>query len=156
MPKPNFIADDIAISPALSGDAYAEVARAGFKAVIALLPDSEAQSPAHAARVQAEAAGLAFAHVPVAKYEVFTDEALDAVAAAFAALPRPILATCASGQRAAIVWAGTAARAGAPVSSVLSSLSDAGFDFGFLRDDLEQQADRRRWATARASSRAAA
>jgi hypothetical protein len=44
------------------------------------------------------------------------------------------------------VWAAASART-APVDDILQALSAAGFEFGFLRDDLDAQAYRCRWQT---------
>jgi hypothetical protein len=62
-----------------------------------------------------------------------------------------VLAHCKSGLRSAIVWAAASARS-QPVDCVLAALAAAGFELDFLRDDLEQQADRKRWLDAPAAT----
>lgn len=133
---------------------FSAAAQAGFRTIINFRPDGESpnQMPSAAAREAAERLGLAYFHVPASPYEVFTDGVVNAAQTAFEAAQAPVLALCASGQRAAIVWAAAEARNQAPVADILSKLKIAGFDFAFLRDDLDAQADRSRWAQPAASS----
>lgn len=118
----------------------------GISAVVNFQTDGESsdQLASAEARRAAEAAGLAYWHVPATKYDLMTDETLGRATEVFETERGHILAYCTSGQRAAIVWAATAART-QPVDEVLNALMSAGFDFDFLRDDLEAQADRSRW-----------
>jgi uncharacterized protein (TIGR01244 family) len=95
------IADTVYVAPQLSPEAMAELARLGFKTVICNRPDFEHgpdQPTSAAVQAAAEAAGLAYRHLPVAgNYQSPED------AAAFAALlkevPHPVLAFCRSGAR---------------------------------------------------------
>lgn len=137
-----------AATGALKPDDFAEAARLGFATIINFRPDNETpgQLDSHAARNAANAAGLAYIHLPAGKCELFADTIVSASAKAIASSPRPILAHCASGQRAAIIWAAVSARS-TPVNEVLSALASAQFDLDFLRDDLEAQSDRARWNT---------
>lgn len=150
------ITPEFAVAGQLSEDDYARAAEAGFVRVINNRPNGEeaTQPNAEAAAATATAAGLAYAHVPTTKHDIFTDEVISGMADALASAEGPVLAHCKSGQRSAIVWAAAAART-APVDDVLKSLADAGFDFGFLRDELDRQHDRHRWSPAKSESRAA-
>jgi uncharacterized protein (TIGR01244 family) len=119
----------------------------GFDKVINFRPDNEARNQiasteAHAA---AQSAGLQYVHIPVTKHDLFTDEVVAKAVAEFGGDGR-VLAYCASGQRAAIVWAAATARS-LPADEVLALLHDAGFDLAFIRDDLEAQSDRARWSS---------
>lgn len=135
-----------AVSPALGREDFAAVRALGFATVINFRPDNESaeQISDMDARRAAEAAGLAYVQIPVSKFDVFAEDVVKQTAAALLSAPTPILAYCASGQRAAMVWAAAAARA-KPVDTVLKALKSAGLDFGFLRDDLEAQAGRKLW-----------
>lgn len=135
------------VSSQLSENEFADLAAQGFKSVINFRPDGEAASQISNddAKLAAEASGLAFAHIPVRKFDLFADETVAEAERVFAALPGPVLAYCASGQRAAVVWAAVSART-RPVNDVLQALKTAGLDLEFLRDDLEAQADRARWS----------
>jgi len=146
MLAPVFITEGFAVASALAREDYAMAAGLGFKTIVSLLPDGEKPDAlASAQAMQAAAqAGLAFAYVPAAAFEVFADEPVSALRRVLGEAAGPVLATCFSGQRAAIVWAAATART-CPVNSVLASLEHAGFDFAFLRDDLEAQAHRPAW-----------
>lgn len=140
------ITPTFAVTSALAPEDFAAVAALGFKAVISNRPDGE-EADQLAARVEAAHAwrhGLKFAHVPADKLELFTDPVVEGMADAIRAVQGPILAHCKSGLRSAIVWAAASARS-QPVDCVLAALAAAGFDLEFLRDDLDRQADRRRW-----------
>lgn len=125
----------------------------GFKSVVDFRRDGEsAGQPASAAVEMALAAhGLGYVHVPAHKFELFTDDVVRPAVAAFASLQGPVLGICATGQRAAIVWAAASARQ-RPVELVLRDLTAAGFDLAFLRDDLDAQAGRAQWLPQEAAS----
>lgn len=150
---PRRISETFAVAPALGPGDFAAAAALGYRTILNLLPDGEVASAlaANEARRLAAASGLAFIHLPAAKYDLLTDDVVGAAQKVLGEARGPVLATCSSGQRAAIVWAAAAARA-EPVDSVLARLSQAGFDFGFLRDDLDAQADRQRWISADADT----
>lgn len=147
MAKTTTLTPQYVVSAALSEEQFAELAQSGFKSVVNFRPDGEAASQidSGAARQAAVAAGLAYAHIPVRKHDLFSDETVSEAERTLAKLPSPILAYCASGQRAAVLWAAVSARS-QPATQVLQTLKSAGFDLEFLRDDLEAQADRARWS----------
>lgn len=145
MLDPLRLTETFAVSAELGApDDFAAVRALGFTTLISLLPDSESALPAAAAGRAAERAGLRFVHVPAHKYDLFTSETVEAMREALHGSSGPILAMCASGQRAAIVWAAVLARDGLGVGHILEALADAGLDLAFLRDDLEAQADKQR------------
>ena len=146
MDKIIFITPGFAVSSALTAADFAMAARLGFRTVLSNRPDGEeaGQMTARDGAVHAWRAGLRFAHVPSSKLDVLTDAVVEAMADAVRRLDGPILAHCSSGVRSAIIWAAASAR-NQPVECVLDALAKAGFDLAFLRDDLEAQADRRRW-----------
>jgi uncharacterized protein (TIGR01244 family) len=135
-----------AIAGQLDDDDLARAARLGFRTIVNNRPDGEedGQPDARAARKAAERHGLFYVHIPTTKHDVFTEAVVGDMALALAQRDGPILAHCKSGQRSALVWAAAAARS-RPVREVLDVLEDAGFDFGFLRDELDKQADRACW-----------
>ncbi len=141
-----YITPTFAVTAALAPEDFADVAALGFKGVISNRPDGEEAQQMHG-RVEAAHAwrhGLKFAHVPAAKLDLFTDPVVEGMADAIRAIDGPILAHCKSGVRSAIVWAAASARSQS-VDCVIAALDAAGFDLDFLRDDLDRQADRRRW-----------
>lgn len=95
------IAPDVSVAPQLDPAAMAAVAAAGFRSVINNRPDFEGgpdQPTSAAVEAAAQAAGLRYAHLPVAGgYQ--SPEEIARFAELLAELPRPILAFCRSGAR---------------------------------------------------------
>ncbi|MFW9617850.1 TIGR01244 family sulfur transferase [Aquabacterium sp.] len=95
------IAPEVFAAPQLTPEAMAAVAEAGFKAVLNNRPDMEGgpDQPTSAAIEQAaQAAGLAYAHLPVqGGYQ--SPEEIAQCAALLKTLPRPLLMFCRSGAR---------------------------------------------------------
>jgi len=95
------IAADVCVSPQLTPAAMAEVAAAGFRSVINNRPDFEHgpdQPTSAAVETAARAAGLQYAHLPVAGgYQ--SPEEIARFAELIAAMPRPLLCFCRSGAR---------------------------------------------------------
>jgi uncharacterized protein (TIGR01244 family) len=135
------ITDDFAVSGALAAEDFADIATQGFKSVISNLPDGESRahpSSAEAAAL-AERAGLDYRHLPVTKFELFSDAFVSAMDKALAELPGPILAHCMSGQRSVVAWAAAMARHES-VDQVLATLKATGINLEPLRDELTAQA----------------
>jgi len=92
---------DVCVSGQLDTAAMAWAAHAGFKSVINNRPDFEGgpdQPTSASIEAAARAAGLAYAHLPVAP-ALQTPEQIAAFARLLAELPKPILAFCRSGAR---------------------------------------------------------
>ena len=107
----NALSADLSVSPQLEPGAMAAVAAAGFKSVINNRPDGEggaAQPTSAQVETAARAAGLEYAHLPVAP-AVQSPEEIARFAELLATLPKPILAFCRSGARSTKLY--TAARA---------------------------------------------
>ena len=156
MLEPVRISQNYAVGPCLDAAGFAGAAALGFKTIVSYLPDDEiagAMTAAYAERL-ASACGLAFLHIPAAKYDLFADDVVSHAARALAEAQGPVLGVCSTGQRAAIVWAAASARSQA-VDGILQALASAGFAFDFLRDDLEAQAYRPRWQTTNDARQAA-
>jgi len=146
MVKITFITPDFAVAPALGPADFARIAELGFRTVVNNRPDEEerGQVSSQELKAQSEGHGLAYRHIPMRPSEVFTDPAVEAMAAALQSDDGPILAHCKSGLRSAIVWAAASART-RPVDEIMDALARAGLNLGSIRDDLESQADRSRW-----------
>lgn len=132
------ITDRFAVTGFLEPADYAEAARLGFHAIVSNLPDGE--SPRHPTAAQAAqlaaAAGLGFRHIPVTKFDLFSDRVVSATVAAAQELDGPILAHCASGMRSAMAWGAAAARFQA-ADTVIAALARAGFNAAPLVDEFE-------------------
>jgi len=148
------LSDTVSASGWLEAGDFAGVKALGFDTVINFRPDNEArdQIPSAEAEAAAKAAGLGYAHIPLTRHDLFTDEAIAKAEAAFQSGKR-VLGYCASGQRVAVVWAAGRARH-EPVNDVLGAVSAAGFRLDAIRDDLEAQADRARWSGGKAGAAA--
>ena len=121
------ISIDFATSPQLQPDQLAALAADGFKSVINNRPDEEggaAQPTSAAISSAAASAGLEYAYLPVVVGKITADQ-VDTFARLFAQLPKPILAFCRSGTRAASLYKmaneGSKANAMQPVQPVQSS-----------------------------------
>ena len=92
---------DVCVAPQLEPAAMAWAAQQGFRSVINNRPDFEGgpdQPTSATIEAAARAAGLQYAHLPVAP-AMQTPEQIAEFAALLAALPKPILAFCRSGTR---------------------------------------------------------
>jgi uncharacterized protein (TIGR01244 family) len=95
------VAEGFSVAPQLHPNDLAELAHRGFRSVINNRPDGEGgpdQPTGEQMRAAAEAAGLAYAHVPSAP-TADNPIAIDQMRAALKDLPQPVLAFCRSGAR---------------------------------------------------------
>ena len=92
---------DLSLSPQLAPEAMAAAAAQGFRSVINNRPDFEGgpdQPTSAAVEAAARAAGLEYAHLPVAPgYQ--SPEEIARFGELLASLPKPILAFCRTGTR---------------------------------------------------------
>ena len=101
MPAVQQLSADVCVTGQLDPAAMAWAAQKSFKSVINNRPDFEGgpdQPTSASIEAAARAAGLAYAHLPVAP-AVQTPEQIAAFARLLAELPKPILAFCRSGAR---------------------------------------------------------
>ncbi len=138
------ITSEFAVAAAPDAGRIAAFAQGGYGVIVNLLPDGEADTDTAEFAILTAANGLAYHHIPVHCHEVFTDQAVTAMAVVLDQATAPVVAFCRTGTRAAIVWAAARARR-EPVDAVLADLTRSGFDLAYLRDDLEAQASRRIW-----------
>jgi sulfide:quinone oxidoreductase len=134
------ITPNFAVAGALRPEDFAAIRAMGFRSVISNLPDGEsATHPTAAQEAQlAEAAGLAFRHIPTTKFDVFSDRVVGDMQIALTEFAGPVLAHCASGMRSAAAWAGAAAKL-QPADRVLAALQGAGFNMAAIREELAEQ-----------------
>jgi sulfide:quinone oxidoreductase len=128
---------DFAVAPQMRPEELAGLAAAGFAAVICTRPDGEepGQPPIDAMRDAAQAAGIAFHHVPVAGGDF-----PPAAVAAFGAIRRgtqgKVLGYCRSGTRAVTLDA-LANIKGLSTSDRIANAKAAGYDLSALAERLE-------------------
>ncbi len=99
------LTQDFAVAGQITPEQIAEIKAAGYRSVICNRPDDEqpGQPSIAAVRAAAEAAGLAFRHIPVSG-GIFPPDAIAATAAALDELEGPIFAYCRSGARSTTLY----------------------------------------------------
>jgi sulfide:quinone oxidoreductase len=142
MPKIVQLEPDIAVAPQLAAADFAELAARGFRSVVDIRPDGEAQDqlPNAQAAAIAREHGLAFRYLPVRSLNITEDEVVGAFTRLMADLPAPILFYCGTSTRCATLWAQAAApRLG--VDTVLDVARASGYQLDFLRGLLSERAE---------------
>ena len=106
------IAPDVCVAPQLTPDAMADLAALGFKSVVNNRPDFE-EGPEQPTSAQveaaAQAAGLAYAYLPV-QPAYHSPAEIARMAELVAALPRPMVAFCRSGNRSGKLYQAAVSR----------------------------------------------
>jgi sulfide:quinone oxidoreductase len=124
------------VAPQIALEDVPALKAAGYAALISNRPDGEepGQPDAATVRAAAEAAGLAFVHIPVSMSSLGPEE-VEALRHALDTLPGPALAFCRSGTRSAILWA--LSQAGdRPADELIAAAAAAGYDLSGLRSQL--------------------
>lgn len=106
------IAPDVCVAPQLTPEAMADLAALGFKSVVNNRPDYEEgpdQPTSAQVEAAAQAAGLAYAYLPV-QPAYHSPEEIARMAELVAALPRPMVAFCRSGNRSGKLYQAAIAR----------------------------------------------
>jgi len=126
-----------AVSPQIAPEDMPALRAAGYAAVICNRPDEEVppELGSAAMREAAEAAGLAFATIPV-MHGALGPDTVAAQRRAIAEADGPVLAYCASGTRSTIVWMLGAAPETVP-DALLQAAQAQGYALQMLRPQLE-------------------
>jgi uncharacterized protein (TIGR01244 family) len=106
------IAPDVCVAPQLTPEAMADLAALGFKSVVNNRPDFEEgpdQPTSAQVEAAAQAAGLAYAYLPV-QPAYHSPEEIARMAELVAALPRPMVAFCRSGNRSGKLYQAATSR----------------------------------------------
>ena len=129
--------DQVLLSGQIAPENVAEVAGEGVTMIINNRADGEAPGQPLSAEIAAaaQAAGIAYRHIPIAGG--FSAAQIDAMAEALSAGGGKILAFCTSGTRSCYLWALASARAGADVESIVQKAGAAGYDLSPLRPYLD-------------------
>lgn len=132
------VAPGFAVAPQIQPTDMTELAAQGFTTVICNRPDAEetAQPDAETMRVAAEAAGLAFLHIPVSGGD-FPAEAVEEFRSVRAGASGPILAYCRTGTRS-ITLEALANPDGLSPFDILEQAHDAGYDLSSIAERLEK------------------
>ena len=127
----------LSASPQIAPEDLPDIAAQGFRSVISNRPDGEepGQPSSEDLRQAAEAAGLAFAHVPVVGGAISDQDVAD-FREALANLPQPVFGFCRTGTRTTTLWA-LANAASISADDLIARAKSAGYDLGALRPRLE-------------------
>jgi len=126
--------DSVFVAGQIVPEDVAEAARMGIVSIINNRPDGEESGQPSSVEIKAaaQAANLAYIHIPIAGG--FSE---DQVAAMADALEHgPVLAFCRSGTRSTYLWALARAAEGADGEALIATASAAGYDLGPLRPHL--------------------
>ena len=131
------IDETLAVAPQMLPEEVAALAQQGFAALVCNRPDGEepGQPPLEAMRAAAEAAGLAFHHIPVSGGE-FPPAAVAAFGAIRRGTPGKVLAYCRSGTRAVTLDA-LANVHGLSAAERIARAGAAGYDLAGLAGRME-------------------
>ncbi len=97
---------DFSTAPQISVADVAEIARQGFKTIINNRPDLEGgpdQPTSAQIQAAAEAAGLAYIHIPVVPNNILPEQ-VSAFSQAYQAAAKPVLGFCRTGNRASSIY----------------------------------------------------
>jgi uncharacterized protein (TIGR01244 family) len=123
------VTEDLSVSPQIAVEDVEEAARLGFRTIINNRPDGEAPDQPAGGDIEAaaQAAGLAYFHVPVVGGP--TPQQVETVARILDGAAKPVLAFCRSGTRSIVTWSLGQAASGARSRDELVKLGrDAGYD----------------------------
>jgi uncharacterized protein (TIGR01244 family) len=123
------VTDDFSVAPQIEVSDLAKAKAEGFTLVINNRPDGEAPGQPTSAEMEAaaNAAGLAYAHIPVRGGP--TPDQVDVERQILAEAAGPVLAFCRSGTRSIVTWSIGQALAGTRSRQELIELgADAGYD----------------------------
>ncbi len=136
-PKFRRLTEQVWVAPQLAADDFRAAAELGIRTVINNRPDGEApdQLPSEAAQAAAEAAGLAYVHLPVVSGAIFPDH-VEALRHILATTEEPWLLYCRSGSRSCQLWALACAREQEP-ARLVEAAARAGYDLSRLWPMLE-------------------
>lgn len=128
--------DRVSVSGQLDPADMAEIAGAGFTAVVNNRPDGEAffgQPKTAELRAAAEAAGLQFLDLPFSSPRA-TPEQVRALADLLASGDVRVVAFCKSGMRSALLWGAASLANGRSLDEVLQGARRAGQELGGVAD----------------------
>lgn len=123
------VTEDFTTAPQISVADVEEAARQGFRTIINNRPDGESPDQPSSGELEAaaQAAGLAYFHIPVVGGP--TPQQVETTGRILADAAKPVLAFCRSGTRSIVTWSLTQAMSGARTRDELVKLGrDAGYD----------------------------
>ncbi|TNE58088.1 MAG: TIGR01244 family phosphatase [Alphaproteobacteria bacterium] len=100
------VTPDLAVSPQINPEDLSGLAEQGFRTIINVRPDQEAPGQPSSDDIEkaAQAAGLAYCHIPITPGQM-TPSQVSMFAEACKASQGPVFAFCRTGTRAVMLWA---------------------------------------------------
>ena len=138
MINPKRLSPSLSIAPQVAPEDMPALADAGFRSVICNRPEGEGPDQPKWADLAgaAKAAGLRLEHIPVVPGQI-GDSDVETFGKALDELPKPVLAFCRTGGRAATLWALANAGTRTP-DEIIETARAAGYDLEQLRGRLSQ------------------
>jgi uncharacterized protein (TIGR01244 family) len=128
------LTDGIYAAPQIGLSEVAEAAAMGVTLIINNRPEDESddQTPGPDIAAAAEAAGIAYAAIPVT-HSGFSEPQVEAMAKALEGAAGPVLAYCRSGTRSTLLWALAESSQGGDPDSLTNMAAKAGYDVSPIR-----------------------
>ena len=128
--SPRKITDELSVSPQINVSDVADIAAAGFRAVICNRPDGEAfdQPLSDDVAAAVTAAGMEWRMQPVSQVSLAD---ADTFGKLLAELPKPVLAFCRTGTRCTALWSLSEIDK-RPADDILARTRAAGYDMAAL------------------------
>lgn len=133
------INDQITVAPQIRVDDIPELARLGYKTVVANRPDGEEPGQPSMAEIEAAAKehGLKWVYQPVESGNIL-DSDVDRFDDMIREADSPVIAFCRTGTRCTVLWALSSARRGS-TDEIVSKARSAGYDISGLAPRMAQQ-----------------
>jgi uncharacterized protein (TIGR01244 family) len=128
LPETQPLSETVFVAGQIQPGDVAEFAARGVTIIVNNRPDGEEAGQPAGAEIEAaaRAAGVDYAHIPVA--ETFSKEKVAALGEALAKAEGNVLLFCRSGTRSAYLWALARARQGADVDEMVFRAAQAGYN----------------------------
>ena len=126
------LTDDFWVAPQIAAADIANAAAMGVTLIVNNRLDGEAPGQPDSAEMEAaaQAAGIAYAHIPIGARGVGEEQVAALDEARKNAAGGATVAFCASGLRSALVYAYAQAQAGRPAADIIAEAAAAGYDSG--------------------------
>lgn len=137
-PKP--LTAHLSLTPQITPDEIAELAKAGYRSIISNRPDGESPDQPDWSTIKAAANqhGMEACHIPVVASQISAAD-IQRFRKTLRLLPKPIVAFCRTGTRAVLLWALTN-EGNLDVDERIRIAAAAGYDLRPFRQRLESQA----------------
>ena len=140
LPQTQPLSETVFVAGQIRPADVAELADCGVTIIVNNRPDGEEADQPSSAEIEAaaRAAGVGYAHIPIAG--AFSEEKVAAMGDALAEAEGNVVIFCKSGTRSAYLWALARARQGADVDEMIFNARQAGYNLGPILPWLKGEA----------------